>query len=346
MAQILGQWFEQHRRPLPFRQQYHPYECWIAEVIFQQTRIEQGMPYYHRFLNQYPTIHALANASEKEVLKLWQGLGYYRRAQNLLAGARQIVEQHQGIIPSRREDLLKIRGIGPYIAAALRAIAFNEPDVVVDGNVRRVISRWFGMTQPVDTAAGTAAIRSAAHTFLEYLSPRRFNEAIMEFGALQCTPTPKCNSCPIQQYCIAHAEGNPDQYPIRKPRKKPRPQTLHCYHLTDGQRFWVVRRPPEGIWQGLYLFPHYFTPIPSLSAIAQRIGSLTHVLTHRRLHVILWHAHLSPQQLVQLDISDGLLITYSQIVTYPMPRLMEKLLEHLPTSFSIPHRSGKFPIGK
>ncbi len=329
IARRLDEWFQRHRRPLPFREHYHPYECWIAEVIFQQTRIDQGLPYYRRFLERYPTVQALAEADEEDVLKLWQGLGYYRRALHLVAAARQIVEEYGGTIPRDRDRLLAIRGIGPYIAAALRAIAFNEPDVVIDGNVRRVISRWFGIAEPVDTAAGTRAVRHFAEQFLRHLPPRRFNEAVMEFGALQCTPVPQCITCPMQPHCIAFRQGRPTAYPVRKPRRKPRPTPLHLFHFTDGRRLWLVPQKGRGIWRGLYLFPHYSSPNDAPLSDARRVGHTVHILSHRRLEVTLWHRHMPSHQLEKLPIPHGVLTDHRQIGAFPMPRLMEKLIEQL-----------------
>ncbi len=327
LARGLAKWFEAHRRPLPFRQHYHPYECWLAEVIFQQTRIDQGMPYYRRFLKKYPTIHHLADASAEEVLHLWQGLGYYRRALNLLEGARQVVREYGGRIPADRTALLRIKGIGDYIASALRAIAFNEPDVAVDGNVRRVMSRWFAMPEAVDSAAGTRQIRTRGERFLRHLSPRLFNEAMMEFGALQCTPQPMCETCPLRMHCQAYAEKNPTGYPRRKPRRKPRQMALDFYRITDRKRIWLVQQRGNALWKGLFLFPHYSEgERPPWPRPARPSKVTHHVLTHRRIKATLWDIVVSPSRIETFPIPDGQLVPIAMLSRYPMPRLMDKLL--------------------
>jgi len=335
LARELAAWFEQHRRPLPFRQHYDPYECWLAEVIFQQTRIEQGMPYYRRFLEKYPTVHQLAEASEEEVLNLWQGLGYYRRALNLLEGARQVVQEHQGKIPVDRTALLRIKGIGQYIASAVRAIAFNRPDVVIDGNVRRVMGRWFALEMPIDTPAAIQRIRDLGALFLRHLSPRLFNEALMEFGALQCTPRPRCETCPMQPWCMAFQQGRPTDYPRRKARRKPTAMPIDMYRLTDGRRIWLVRQDGDSLWKGLYLFPYHpkNAPVP-YPRPAQPTATLTHVLTHRRIQAALWDVHLPADQLAALAIPAGRLVPIDEIHTYPLPRLMEKVLA-VPLAFPL-----------
>ncbi|MEX0983413.1 MAG: A/G-specific adenine glycosylase [Bacteroidales bacterium] len=188
ISNIITNWYKKNKRSLPWREENDPYRIWLSEVILQQTRVSQGLSYYNRFVVQYPDIYVLAAADEQEVMKLWQGLGYYSRARNLLAAARQVVNDFGGVFPGDRDSLLKLKGVGEYTAAAVASIAFNEPVAVVDGNVARVLSRLFAIDEPVNTSAGERIIMELAGELLDRTQPGEYNQAIMEFGALQCIP--------------------------------------------------------------------------------------------------------------------------------------------------------------
>ncbi len=213
---ILVKWYEQNKRDLPWRDITDPYKIWISEIILQQTRVNQGLNYYLRFINRFPTVEILANASEDEVLKYWQGLGYYSRARNLHKTAHQIRTDFQGVFPSDFSKLLQLSGIGEYTAAAIASFAFNQFHAVVDGNVYRVISRLFGIDTPIDSGIGKKQIALLAKQLLPEIDPGIYNQAIMEFGALQCVPvSPDCMVCPLQPYCKAYASDLVNILPIK-----------------------------------------------------------------------------------------------------------------------------------
>ena len=204
VSDVLIQWYLDHKRELPWRNTRDPYQIWISEVILQQTRVEQGLPYYQRFLQRFPNVHSLAKAEEDEVLHLWQGLGYYSRARNLHIAAKTVVDDHGGELPDNYDGLKKLKGIGDYTASAIASFAFTESKPVIDGNVIRFLSRFFGVEVPVDSGEGSKLIRNHAEQILNIDKPDQHNQAIMEFGALQCTPSnPLCMSCVFSKECVA-----------------------------------------------------------------------------------------------------------------------------------------------
>ena len=202
-TRILEQWYNKNKRDLPWRRTRNPYHIWVSEIILQQTRINQGLDYYLRFLQKFPDIQSLAEAGEIEVLKIWQGLGYYSRARNMHAAAKEIMNLHKGIFPETYEEIRKLKGIGDYTAAAIASIAYGIPAPVVDGNVLRLFARFFGIKEPVDTEKGKKAVLEIAKQVINPRNPGDFNQAIMEFGALQCKPLPDCRTCPLNSGCVA-----------------------------------------------------------------------------------------------------------------------------------------------
>ncbi|MCJ7715495.1 MAG: A/G-specific adenine glycosylase, partial [Anaerolineales bacterium] len=219
---IIRGWYEKNKRDLPWRRTRDPYKIWMSEVILQQTRVNQGTKYYLRFIKSFPDVTALARADEDEVLKLWQGLGYYSRARNLHQAAKSVVEQMKGEIPGSYADLLKLKGVGGYTASAIASICFREPRAVVDGNVSRVIARLYGMDEPINSTRGGKLINSLAHDLLDRNDPGTHNQAMMEFGALQCVPvSPDCEKCPLMNYCEAWATGRVNLLPVKIPKLKP-----------------------------------------------------------------------------------------------------------------------------
>lgn len=227
---IIREWYEKNRRELPWRETHDPYRVWLSEVILQQTRVDQGLGYYRRFLEAFPNVDALARASEDEVLKLWQGLGYYSRARNLHQAAREIMAERGGALPEDYEGWLKVKGVGAYTAAAIASICFGEPRAVVDGNVSRVIARIHGVETPVNSSAGAREIAALAGGMLDRSDPGTHNQAMMEFGALQCIPRdPGCPVCPVQVQCIANRTGEVNRLPVKRPRKKPVDRYFYYY---------------------------------------------------------------------------------------------------------------------
>jgi len=254
IAGILMDWYDTHCRTLPWRNTKDPYAVWISEIILQQTRVAQGYDYYVRFMREFPTVEALAEADEDRVLRLWQGLGYYSRARNLHAAARQIVEQ--GGFPTTYDGLLRLRGVGEYTAAAIGSFAFGLPVAVVDGNVYRVLSRLFGIKEPIDTTSGKKLFAELAAQLLPKESPAHYNQAIMEFGALQCVSRqPDCVACPLADKCLALAEGLVDVLPAKSHRTKVSDRWFHYFYVHNADQMYIHKRTADDIWRGLYELP-------------------------------------------------------------------------------------------
>ena len=256
VADILLDWYAREGRDLPWRRTRDPYRIWLSEVILQQTRVAQGMEYYFRFTERFPDAASLAAAPEDEVLKLWQGLGYYSRARNLHAAARQVVERFGGRFPVALDEVRSLRGVGDYTAAAFCSAAYDAPCAVVDGNVYRVLARLFDLDAPIDSTAGKRAFAELAQSQLDTARPGRYNQAIMDFGALQCTPSsPRCETCPLSGRCLALAAGTIATRPVKQGKTKVRDRWFNYLHLSSGDHTLLRRREGRDIWQGLYEFP-------------------------------------------------------------------------------------------
>lgn len=343
----LLKWYDYHGRNLPWRQTKNPYPIWISEIILQQTRVDQGTAYYHRLLEAFPTVEALAAASEDQVLRLWQGLGYYSRARNLHRAARMIVEQ--GCFPTDYEGVRVLPGVGPYTAAAICSFAYDQPHVVVDGNVYRVLGRCFGVDEPMDTTPGK---KLYARLALEVFAPQRsadFNQAIMDLGAMVCTPaSPRCEECPLEALCAARFHGRPADYPVRSRRISPTPRYFtYLIPLTDSETL-LHRRGKGDIWQGLYEFPLLeFDAPPTEVEIRRhplmrrlftagseppilRLGqTLKHVLTHRIIYADAYIIALNA--LPQTEAADAFLpVGLSELDHYAMPKLLLRFRKLLP----------------
>lgn len=252
---LLG-WAARTPRPMPWKGEKNPYKIWLSEVILQQTRVEQGMPYYEKFVKAYPEVHALAGALEDEVLKMWEGLGYYSRARNLLSAARHIAHERNGVFPDKYEDIRALKGVGDYTAAAIASFAFNLPYPVVDGNVYRVLSRYFALDAATDLSSSKKMFASLAGTLLDPEQPGAFNQAIMDFGALCCTPAqPDCGNCPLKQRCLALVKGSPADYPVRLKKTAKKERFIQYLVVRRGDKTLVRKRAGRDIWHGLYEFP-------------------------------------------------------------------------------------------
>lgn len=317
------QWFHENGRALPWRETNDAYAIWLSEIILQQTRVEQGRPYWERFMQRWPTVEALAAAKEDEVLRQWQGLGYYSRARNLHHAARQVVEM--GAFPSTLEGIKSLKGVGDYTAAAIGSIAFGLPAAVVDGNVYRVLARHFGVATPVNTTEGKKEFTALAQSLLPGDKASAFNQAMMDFGAIQCTPQhPQCRPCPLQESCVAWREGRVDVLPVKVRRLKVKERHLtYVYIRYDGQT--AIRRRPEGdIWQGLYE-PWLTDTVPAGAVLLRQ--NVKHVLTHRVVYADFWL--WQPEGRRPALPTDYFWINESEIDNYGVPRLVEKLLEAL-----------------
>ena len=316
------EWFRENGRVLPWRETRNPYAIWLSEIILQQTRIEQGKPYWERFMKRWPTVEALAQASEDEVLREWQGLGYYSRARNLHEAAKQIVEM--GGFPKTVEGIKRLKGVGDYTAAAIGSIAFNLPAAVVDGNVYRVLARHYGIETPINTTEGKKEFTALANSLLPANEASAFNQAMMDFGAVQCTPVnPQCTVCPLQETCVALHEGKTASLPVKRKTLKVQERHLVYIYVRHQGKTAIHRRAAGDIWQGLYE-PWLTETVPS-GAILLRQG-VKHVLTHRILYAdfYLWE----PAEQPQLP-DDYFWIPEADIDQYGVPRLIELLLEEL-----------------
>ncbi len=318
------EWFKENGRALPWRETCDPYAIWLSEIILQQTRIEQGRPYWERFMKRWPTIEALANATEDEVLREWQGLGYYSRARNLHTAAQQIVER--GGFPTTLEGIKALKGVGDYTAAAIGSIAFNLPAAVVDGNVYRVLSRHYGITTPINTTEGKKEFTALAQSLLPLAQASAFNQAMMDFGATQCTPSsPNCPSCPLAESCVALREGRIDELPVKQRTLKVKERQLTYIYIRCNGYTAIHRRPAGDIWQGLY--ESWLTEDIPCGAVLLR-QRVKHVLTHRILYADFWLWEVEERP--QLP-DDYFWIKEEEVGNYGVPRLIEILLETLNT---------------
>lgn len=333
-------WYEKAKRSLPWRNTTEAYKIWLSEIIMQQTRIDQGLPYYLKFIETFPLIIDLANADEEQVLKLWEGLGYYSRARNLHKTAQIIVEQYNSRFPKAYSELLKLKGIGPYTAAAIASIVFNEPVVAIDGNVLRVVSRLFLIEEPVDKTSTIKTIRSVLQEFINKEDPGTFNQAMMELGALICTPKkPKCDSCPVSVHCLALTIGKQDNLPIKAGKVKVK-QEYFNYLIPDFKGKTVISKRNSGIWTGLYQFPLIISKDSLLNqkeieaSIRKKgygsINDLTaspiikHVLTHKKIEARFWSFKTN----ILMDEKAYIIIGKSDLKNYPLPQLLVNFIKN------------------
>src|SRR5690606_37029166 len=249
-------WYSDNFRPLPWRETTDPYKIWLSEVILQQTRVAQGLPYYQQFVSRYPSVQHLASASEQEVLRLWQGLGYYSRARNLHQCAKLVAGQYNGRFPTSAQGLETLPGIGHYTAAAIASISFGERVAVLDGNVYRVLARVFGIDTPINTPQGLKVFSTLANELVPKANPAVHNQAVMEFGALFCTPrNPTCDDCPLRRSCVAYQRNMVDLLPVKRAKKKSRNRYFFYVVLENNNALLMRKRLEKDIWQGLFDFP-------------------------------------------------------------------------------------------
>lgn len=336
------QWFAENGRALPWRETHNPYAIWLSEIILQQTRINQGREYWERFMRQYPTVESLAAASEDDVLKLWQGLGYYSRARNLHTAARQIVEL--GRFPDTLEGIKRLKGVGDYTAAAIGSIAFGLPAAVVDGNVYRVLARYFGISTPINTTRGKKEFAALAQSLLPEKEASAYNQGMMDFGALQCTPqSPRCLLCPLSAGCAALATGQVELLPVKEKTVKVRTRHLTYVYIRCQGKVAIRRRGKGDIWQGLW--EPFNTSLheenanatpPEILGMLQMGGDqavltpvamqVKHVLTHR---ILLADFYLLEAETRPVLPDEYEWIDEDRWEEYGVPRLIELLVERL-----------------
>ena len=311
----LYEWYAQNRRILPWRETEDGYAIWLSEIILQQTRVAQGLEYYLRFLDRWPTVETLAAADEAEVLREWQGLGYYSRARNLHKAAQKIVSSH---FPKTFEELRALPGVGEYTAGAIASFAYNLPYPAMDGNVYRVVARLLDIDEAFDTSAGKKLFHNQIERLLDRENPRLFNSAIMEFGALQCTPVlgDNCQTCPLQAHCLGFAHHTAELLPVRKPRPKVRDRWFTYHIYTDGEHTLIRRREEKDIWYHLYEFP-------CEEGQTEDKYPFTHVLSHQRLHAryIIHKVQKMP------ELPGTLVIRWEDLNDYALSRLTLRVLD-------------------
>ena len=332
-------WYREHQRDLPWRQTRDPYRVWLSEIILQQTRVAQGMPYYLSFVETFPTVYDLAEAPEEQVLKLWQGLGYYSRARNLHTTAKMVVSEFDGKFPHTYEELKTLKGVGDYTASAIASFCFDVPEPVVDGNVYRVLSRYFGVDLPINSTEGITYFKELAREVMDAENIRDYNQGIMEFGAIQCAPKkPYCLLCPLQESCVALKENKVDILPIKLNKTKVRNRYFNYLVWLDGNGNTVLeQRKGKGIWQNLYQFPLLetdgpledgeieekmkvnHTPLEIETLSLYNNEPIIHKLSHQHLHTQFWILKTSH------ILEEG--IPWKKIDDFPVPVLIADFIK-------------------
>ncbi|MEX2369525.1 MAG: A/G-specific adenine glycosylase [Bacteroidales bacterium] len=347
ISNIITEWYKKNRRNLPWRETSDPYLIWVSEVILQQTRVNQGLDYYLRFTERFPDIHSLAAADEQELMKMWQGLGYYSRARNLLVAARQVTEQFNGIFPSDQESLLQLKGVGKYTAAAVASIAFNKPVAAVDGNVARVLSRLFAVSEPVNSTRGEKMIDELAGEILDSKRPGDHNQALMEFGALQCIPYsssgPLCEECPLKHECMARNSNNVAKYPVKLKSGRIRNRYFTYLIINNRGQTFLKRRTANDIWKQMFEFPliehngvvneiellRKIEQILQLSGDEMVITSVSEMIRHQLTHqyITAQFVHLDVPKSGFIPQHNWLPVLFEEVNQFPLPRLIDRYLE-------------------
>jgi len=346
ISNTLSAWYLANKRELPWRDISDPYLIWISEIILQQTRVNQGMSYYLRFIERFPTVADLALSDEDEVLKYWQGLGYYSRARNLHKAARQVITNFGGIFPFEHADVLKLAGVGDYTAAAICSFAYDQPFAVVDGNVYRVLSRLFGIETPIDSGAGKKEFASLAQELISKSDPGIHNQSIMEFGALQCVPvSPDCTACPLQQNCRGYELSLVDKLPIKSKKTKVTNRYFNYFFIELGGKTYLQKRIAKDVWQNLFEFPlveadslltveelmetdgfkNLFSGIGEVEVV-KISNPMKHILSHRVIYAQFVTVKITDENAVLSKLNK---VSIAEIDQFAVSRLMELFLEDI-----------------
>jgi A/G-specific adenine glycosylase len=345
---IMG-WYLRHKRDLPWRHSKDPYLVWVSEIILQQTRVDQGLPYFLSITKAWPNISDMANASEEQVLKRWQGLGYYSRARNMHATAREVTFNLNGVFPQQYEEILRLKGIGPYTAAAIASFCFDQTVPVVDGNVERVLSRYHGIDEGIDLLPTKKLIRRLAESHIPTEQPAWFNQSIMEFGALQCVPVaPNCANCPLADACQARSLNRVNEIPFKSKKTKVKPVFLHYLALTDGQNLVFHLRSNEGVWKHLHDFLLFESDHPwsadDLQLQVEQYGRLMtrsepvkHLLSHRKMHIIF--SWVKVAKLSNFKAPNWKHLKWHQWMEFPVPKPIHDFLNQ--TNWDLIRDAGK-----
>jgi A/G-specific adenine glycosylase len=337
----LVSWYSENKRDLPWRNSKTPYNIWLSEIILQQTQVKQGLPYYEKFISNFPTLYDLASASEIKILKLWQGLGYYSRARNLHFSAKYITKELNGVFPKTKKELLLLKGVGDYTASAIASICYEEAVAVVDGNVYRVLARYFGVDTPINSSKGIKQFKALATSLLPNSNLGDYNQAIMEFGAKQCKPiSPLCMKCPLNADCKAYATGSTKILPIKLKKTKITKKHFNFIVLnSEGSETYIEQRKNKGIWQQLYQFPLIETNKPAVlkdlmehskaplifpetftELLLFNSTEIVHKLSHLELYVKFW--------ILKTSTPIKNTVKWSDIKSYPVPVVIERFINN------------------
>ncbi|SOC00136.1 A/G-specific DNA-adenine glycosylase [Ureibacillus xyleni] len=340
--QNLVEWFQNEKRDLPWRKTSDPYKIWVSEVMLQQTRVDTVIPYYNRFLEKYPTLESLAFAPQEELLKMWEGLGYYSRARNLQAGVKEVVEKYNSKVPDNRHDISKLKGVGPYTAGAVLSIAYKKAEHAVDGNVMRVLSRVLHITDDIALPKTRKVFEEAVEMLIDHEQPGDFNQGLMDLGAMICTPTsPKCLLCPVRDYCIAFHEGDADKLPIKTKKTNTKKQHYNVYvAINQNNQYLLEKRPSEGLLADMWQFPMIETKddINSEEQFSTLYGckiekvlennllNFKHIFSH-----LTWEMECSLVKVEQItkEPCNSRFFSKEEIKQIPMPVPMQKILNVL-----------------
>lgn len=334
-------WFNKEKRDLPWRKDKDPYKIWVSEIMLQQTRVDTVIPYFNRFLQWFPTINDLADADEEKVLKAWEGLGYYSRVRNLQSAVQEVREKYGGVVPNNTKEISSLKGIGPYTAGAILSIAYGIPEPAVDGNVMRVLSRILSIWDDIAKPAARKIFEEAVRSLISHHDPSGFNQALMELGALICTPTsPSCLLCPVRDHCQGFQEGIESELPVKSKKNKPRAMELAAFVLTDSNgKFLIHKRPKQGLLANLWEFPNVEIYLPIQNDKGQlpeifkqeydfiiepekRIGQIEHVFSH-----LIWNIHVYSGRLLSKlqEQQDWRLVTFDEMEEYAFPVSHQKI---------------------
>ena len=349
---------------LPWRETSDPYRIWLSEIILQQTRVNQGLPYYKSFVNAFPDVRSLACAKEDTVMRLWQGLGYYSRARNLHKCAKTIADKYKGEFPGTYDELLTLPGVGPYTAAAIASIAFNQKVAVVDGNVYRVLSRLFGITKDIASSEGKKHFLEMANSLVSETDPGNYNQAIMEFGAMHCTPVqPKCAECPFANECVALSKDIVSVLPVNEKKLKKKTRHLNYFVLHSGTDIAIEKRTSKDIWLGLYEF--YLVETPGVHTLKEMISgdvvlsklkkpevketfSVKHVLTHQLLHVRFFETEVNKENrtIIERERSGISFVSLRKVKTLPKPIVISRYLDNYLPGIKFDKRATFEPVSQ
>lgn len=337
-SETLLAWYREEGRPLPWREEITPYKVWLSEIIMQQTRVAQGLPYFNKFFKALPDIEAFAKADQDYILLLWQGLGYYSRARNMHAAAQQVINDFDGQFPSSFTELKELKGVGDYTAAAIASIAFGLPNAVVDGNVYRVLSRYYNISTPIDSTEGKKLFQKLADELISKKEPGDYNQAIMDFGAMICTPkTPNCDSCSLKESCAAKAKKTIGELPVKSKKIKVTHRFLEYFEICFEDQILIQQRSEKDIWLGLFQLPlvevykkedagekNISKLLPNLAVEIEKKAEKKHVLSHQKLHANFYQVILADR--LELE-GEYIWVNRADVEAYAFPKLISNYLE-------------------